>query len=291
MRFIKKPVSVLLLLILILTLSGCNRVEVGKNDDRRIIAVSIVPQKTFVEAVCGELADVVVMIPPGRSPENYEPTPLEMERFTKAEIYFTIGVPAENADILDSAMEQKDMKVVHTREEISRVFDELEFGTGEGDPHIWLSPKRMIMMVEIIAREMSALDPANRDTYERNADGYIDKLKELDEDIEDIVKDLKNRNFIVFHPAFGYLADDYGLTMHSLEEEGKEATPGRLIKLIDYAKEEGIKVIFYQAEISGNQARAFAREIDGEMILLDPLSPDYIENLRKMAEAIAGTMK
>jgi zinc transport system substrate-binding protein len=291
MRLVKNSAVLLLLIIMILAVTGCNEEEVSENGDRRIIAVSIVPQKTFVEAVCGELADVVVIIPPGRSPENYEPKPIEIERFSKAEIYFTIGVPAEKANILDSALEHKEMKIVYPHEEISKVFDDLEFGPGERDPHIWLSPKRMIMMVEIIAREMSALDPANKDSYERNADGYIDKLKELDEDIKDIVKNLKSRNFIVFHPAFGYLASDYGLTMHSLEEEGKESTPGRLMELIDYAKEEQIKVIFYQAEISGNQAKAFAEEINGEMILLDPLSPDYIENLRKMAEAIAGTMK
>ena len=102
---------------------------------------------------------------------------------------------------------------------------------------------------------------------------------------------IKNRKFIVFHPAFGYIAEDYSLTMYSLEHEGKEATPRHLQKMIDIAKAENIKAVFYQEEQDSSQSEAFAEEIGGKTIQLSPLSADYIENLRNMAELMAEVMQ
>ena len=101
---------------------------------------------------------------------------------------------------------------------------------------------------------------------------------------------MKNRKFIVFHPAFGYLADDYHMTMYALEEEGKESTPQHLKEMIDLAKKENIKAIFYQAEISSQQAQSFAEEIGGNTIQLAPLAPNYIENLRNLVTLMAEVM-
>ena len=97
--------------------------------------------------------------------------------------------------------------------------------------------------------------------------------------------------FIVYHPAFGYLANDYGLKMYSLEQDGKEATISHLEEMIDFAKEENIKAIFYQSEIASTQSETFAREIGGKTMLLEQLSANYIENLDKMARLMAEAME
>jgi zinc transport system substrate-binding protein len=144
-----------------------------------------------------------------------------------------------------------------------------------------------MVMVASIAEEMGKLDTVNKSAYEKNAAAYIEKLDELDQEIISSLKNAANKKFIVFHPAFGYLADDYGLSMYALEEEGKEATPRHLQEMIDLAKRENIKAIFYQAEIDSRQSAAFAEEVHGKTIRLDPLAEDYIENLKKMAETIA----
>jgi len=267
---------------------GCGVKEtVVEDNGKTLVAVSIMPQKTFVEAVCGDLAEVVVMVPPGNSPANYEPTPKEMEQFSRAKLYFAIGVPTEAANIIPKAKELKDMKIIKLQEEVAKVHPEREFTPGSRDPHIWLSPKRVKTMVEVIAREMGALDEKNRDKYENNAQRYIAELDKLDKEIQNALAGVKNRKFIVFHPAFGYLADDYKLQMYSLEQEGKEATPQRLMEMTELAKKENIKAVFYQAEISGKQARSFAEEIGGKTVLLAPLAPDYIENLKNMVKVMA----
>lgn len=287
---IKKPLSKVLAIILVLfiiMLGGCSNKEEAKTTEansKPIIAVTIVPEETFVRAVCGDLADVISIVPPGNSPENYEPTPQEIEKLSKSSLYFSIGVPTEQANIMPMI---KDIKIVPLQNEVAKVYADRTFPTGERDPHIWLSPKRAKVMVETIAKEMSILDNANKETYENNAKEYINKLDELDKQISSALETLDNKKIIVYHPAFGYLADDYGLDMYALEDEGKEATPQHLQKMIDMAKEENIKVIFYQEEIDSRQSQAFAEEIGGKTTQLAPLASDYIENLKKMAQTIA----
>lgn len=280
-----------LLLALILCfamLAGCGKISGKAQDEKPVVAVSIVPEETFVKAVCGDLVSTVVMVPPGHSPENYEPEPMQMERFSDADIYFSIGVPTEAANILPSVSAHT--RIVSLADAAAEMYDELQIGA-DRDPHVWLSPKRAIIMVETIAREISALDSANASVYAANAESYIAELETVDLEIKAALEGVANRKFVVFHPAFGYLADDYGLEMFALEEEGKEATAEHLQEMIDLAKAEDIKVIFYQAETDSSQSVAYAEEIGGEAAMLAPLSGDYINNLRTMAKTMAEAMK
>ncbi|PKM88846.1 MAG: ABC transporter substrate-binding protein [Firmicutes bacterium HGW-Firmicutes-12] len=290
----KKPLlAFVLILVCAVILAGCSNEKetIAEFENKTVVAVSIVPQKTFVEAVCGDLVDVVTLIPPGSSPANYEPTPLEMEQFSKASIYFTIGVPTEEANILHFAQQMKNLKIIKLQEEVARIYSERTFASGGRDPHLWLSPKRVQVMLKSIVREMSELDAENKDIYAENAREFSQELDELDAQIKSVLANVKNRKFIAFHPSFGYLADDYGLEMYALEEDGKEATPRRLQEMIDFAKLEDIKVIFYQAEINSKQAAAFAEEIGGKTVQLAPLAPNYIENLQEMAASMAEVMR
>lgn len=287
----KRKVMTAITLILVsscLFITGCSDIKTLQTDDKTTVAVTILPQKAFVEAVCGDLVDVVTIVPPGNSPGNYEPTPKEMESFSKSAIYFTIGVPTEKANILPKA---ENMKIIDLPTEVTKTYPDREFSAGDRDPHIWLSPKRAKIMVETIAREMSSLDQKNAETYQTNAKNYIGKLDQLDSEIKLDLQKVENKKFIVFHPAYGYFADDYGLQMYSLEQDGKESTPQHLQEMIDFAKSNNIKVIFSQAEIDSKQPDAFAEEIGGTKKMLDPLSVDYITNLQNMASDIAGAMK
>lgn len=277
----KKVIFVFLIVVAII-LTGCNFDR--EKSEKLTVAVTIMPQQEFVRAVCGDKVDVVVLVPPGSSPETYEPTSKEIAAFHKSSIYFAIGMPIEGINILPVA---ENMKVVKLHEEAAKVYEELYFEGEERDHHVWLSPKRVKVMVEAIAREMSEIDPENAEIYMTNSEKYLKELEEVDEKIKETLKDLTNRKIMVFHPAFGYFASDYELEMYSLEEEGKEATAKRLEELIDLARRENIKAIFYQSEVDASQSKAFAEEIGGKAIMLEPLAKDYIKNLEKMARLIA----
>ncbi|MBK5241215.1 zinc ABC transporter substrate-binding protein [Clostridium sp.] len=256
------------------------------------VAVSIVPQETFVKAVGGEKVDVITMIPPGKSPENFAPSPDIMEKLSSASVYFTIGVPTEKASILPKIKDfNKDIKIVNMADVVSKVYPDRKFESGERDPHIWLSPKRAMVMVQEIVSELSLKDPSNKSFYETNGKDYINKLEQLDIDTKDSLLALMKKAFICYHPAFGYFADEYGLEMVSLEQEGKEATIQDLQNTIDFAKKEDIVVIFYQAEIDSKQSETFALEIDGKAEMVEPLSSDYINNIEKMAKTFKEAME
>jgi len=294
MKSLKKIIlnSLLILLIAVLFV-GCSHNTnvsntVNESNNRPIVAVSIVPEQAFVEAICGDTVDIVTMVPPGSSPANYEPVPKEIAKFNNSDIYFSIGVPTETANIIPKLSEKT--KLISLSEEVSKKYDDLKMGEGR-DPHIWLSPKRAIVIVETIAKEMGEISPDNKSLYDKNAKNYISQLDELDSQIEQALVGLDNKSFIVYHPAFGYLANDYGLKMYALEEDGKEPTPDHIKEMIDFCKEKNIKVIFYQEEIDSSQSKAFADEIEGKTTMLAPLSHDYINNLKNMAITIAESSK
>lgn len=285
-----RPLAALLLAAVTLLvpagLAACQRQGGG---ERLIVAVTIVPEAAFAGAVCGDRAEILTLVPPGYSPENYEPTAQLMERFDRADIYFSIGVPAEEARILPAAPE--DMRIVALDDKVAEVYPRRHFEDGGIDHHVWLSPKRAILMVETIAGEMSRLDPEYAEYYRDNAESYIETLRAADVKIKAALEGVENRKFVAYHPAFGYFADDYDLIMYALEEEGKEASLKHTQDMINLARVEGIKVIFYQEEIDVSRSEAYAEEIGGRAIMLSPLAADYADNLVNMAEQLAGSMK
>lgn len=159
------------------------------------------------------------------------------------------------------------------------------------DPHVWMSPKRAAAMVEAIRDALIAADDKNAETYRRNAEEYLQKLRETDKKLEDTLSQAKANSFIIMHPSMGYFADDYGLMQVSIEKEGKQATAEHLKAVIDYAKDNNIKVVFYQKEFDNNQARTIASEIGGEVMELEPLAPNYLENLEKLSEVFSAALK
>ena len=256
------------------------------------VAVTISPQAAFVREVAGDLVNVVTMMPPGANHETFSPPPQDMEKLSAAALYLAMGLPPERAGLLPKLAEMnKNMRIVDVQMEVAKTYAPRFFAPNDQDPHIWLSPKRAIVMVRMTAQELGAIDPANSATYKANAERYIARIEAADQEIQASFKTVWNRMFIVYHPAFGYFADDYNLTMVALEEEGKEADPRRFREVIDMAKEKGIKVIFYQEDIDGRQSRTFAEELGGQAEKVSPMATDYVENLLRMARTFAMVLK
>ncbi len=276
------------------------------------IAVGIVPEATFVTAVAGDLANVITMIPPGYSPANYQPTAMEMQALSDAAIYFTLQMPTEQANILPKLADfNPDIITVDLREAAAAEYPLLHMAAHEHhdedeghdedeahddgddhdhegvDPHLWLSPRRAMVMVQTIADTLAEYDPANANTYQENAADYIASLETLNASVQEKIADLPNKAFLIYHGSYGYFADDYGLTMIAIEIEGKQATAEELQQVIDTAREKNITTVFYQAEFDDHQAATVAQEIGGTVAQVMPLSPDYIQSLEDFVNALA----
>ena len=260
--------------------------------EKPVVAVTIPPQAAFVREVAGDLVTVVTMMPPGGNHETYSPPPQEMEQMSRASLYLALGLPPERANLLPKMAEMnKNMKIVDVQNEVAKIFPPRYFAPNDQDPHIWLSPKRAAAMVRLTAAELGLIDPANKAAYDANAARFIGLIEAADREIRDSLKGATNRTIIVYHPAFGYFAEEYDLIMVALEEEGKEADPRRMREIIDLAREKGIKIIFYQEDIDGRQSRTFAEELGGVAEKVSPMATDYVDNLKRMAKTFASGLK
>lgn len=282
-----------ILIILVFLISCQNKTENEK------IFVSILPQKHFVEKIAGNRFEVGVMVSPGMSPANYEPLPKQMLELSDANLFFRIGVPFEESWISKIKDINDKLKIVDTRKGIElRETDKFlhiesnhhEHGHSHGnfDPHIWLSPTLVIKQVENITDALVNEYPNDKNEFERNSQLFIKELKSLKNKIELILSEVGSKEFMVFHPSWGYFADEFGLQQIPVEIEGKEPNPNELNKIISFAKEKGIKRIFAQKQFSSIVLEAISKELDGEVISIDPLAENYAENLKLIAKKIAG---
>jgi len=276
------------------------------------IAVSIVPQATIAKAIGGEYVDVVTMIPPGNSPANYAPTQKEMAQLSESRVYFSIGVPTEEVNIIP-LLESGDynLELVNLAKHVDAVYparyfsedhedhDHEDHGEEEGDshnhdgrdPHIWLSPKRIRVMAEEMAVALVRVDPRHEPVYKENLDLFLTGLSGVEKDLDEMLGGMKDASFLIYHPSLGYFAEDYGLKMVALENEGKAATVQGMAGVIDFALEHHIKTVFYQAEFDSKQAELLAQEIGGQAVQVNPLSENLVDNLKEMGTLIKNSIE
>jgi len=131
------------------------------------------------------------------------------------------------------------------------------------------------------------LDSENQDYYLQRKQVFLKELDKLDREITATLSGVKDKSFLVYHPAWGYFARDYGLQEVAIEEHGKEPGAREMSRVINYAKKNQIKTVFDSSQHSTHSADAIAAELGARVVLLDPLPADYMDNMRKVAETMA----
>jgi len=280
-------VSIILLAVI---LAGFMVRGIDTEDDGKIqVIVSILPQAEFARAVGGDRLRITTMVPYGQEPHMYEPTPSQMKAIENAQIYFKVGSGIDFELVwMDRFEDLNDEMVVIDGSSGVTLIPMQDSDEGAKDPHIWLSPENAKIMVSNFLSGMIQVDPANESEYRGNAESYSQQLNELDQDISSALTSLENRMILVYHPAWGYFAERYDLQQLPIEEGGTEPTIQNIVDAIDIATENGIEVIFASPQFSIRTAEQIADEIDGIVVLVDPLAEDYISNLENITEEISG---
>jgi zinc transport system substrate-binding protein len=247
------------------------------------IVVSILPQKTFVEAIGKEKVNVTVMVKPGNSPHTYEPKASQMKDIAQAKLYFSIGVEFENSWLSKFSNQNKNMLIKDVSQGI------IKHTKPKLDPHIWTSPANVKIIALNIYNHLVLIDNKNQVYYKENLNQFLDDIAKIDIKIKENLKDVPNGSkFMVFHPAWGYFAKEYNLIQLAIELEGKSPKPKNLIYLIEEAKKDNIKAIFTQPEFSPKIANIMAKELNIKVIKTTPLHPNWGKNLLNLSEAISG---
>lgn len=253
-----------------------------------IVFVSVAPEKYFVDRVGGPRVSVTTMVAPGASPATYEPTPGQLSRLAAAQVYFRIGVDFEAAWMPRIAGANPRMRIVDLRQGIAlrEAHDH-----GLPDPHVWTSPPLVKIMAATIRDTLAALDAAHRPDYAARYDAFAADLDRLDHDIRAALEGARTRSFMVFHPAWGYFADTYGLTQIEIETGGKEPGARTLAAVITTGRREQVKAIFVQAQFSRRMAETVAQALGARVIAVDPLAENYLDNLRGVAQQFAEALR
>lgn len=256
----------------------------------KTLYVSILPMRSLVKEIVGEDFRIEVLVPPGASPETFEPTPRQFIGLNEAQLVFNVGLLEFETALLDKIEDRT--KIVDLSRGIVRIEGSCAHAGRNGsdhvhgvDPHVWTSPRALQRMAENAYEAIHARWPDSA-KYTANHARLQEELRQLDLRTAEKIARSGIRYFIIYHPALTYYARDYGLRQEAVEADGKEPSAKRLTALIRQARKDGIGRILYQSQFPVSVVETIARDIGAECTEIDPLREDAIANIDSITDLI-----
>jgi len=278
-----KKIVLPFILILALLFSVVSCVPQYNNDPDKInIAVSIAPYGDLVRKIGGDKVSVSVLVPPGRTPHDYEPPPSVMVRIASAQAYLAVGSGIDvERQYLDKILAQNSNIVLYDLSlgiELLDDDDEEEQGhdNEDGDPHVWTSIVNSVIIAQNIYLALCQLAPQHSDYFALNLQNYTQLANQLIDNINKLFADIQRNIFFTYHGSMSYFANEFGLEQISIKAEGKEVTPASLAAKITQAKKAGVKVVYVENEYSDSVAKVVAKELNGYILRINALADDYL---------------
>ena len=277
-------VTIVLIFSLLIVVIGRLKKPTNQSNEKVKIIATIFPQYDFAKQIGGDKVDVSLLLTPGTETHSYEPTPQDIINVNKSDLFIYTGENMEpwadkiaegidsNTVILDAS---KNVALKKTEHEENDDDEDEENHHGEHehkyDPHIWLDPQNAIIMVNNITEELCNIDPENESYYKQNAQEYVQKLNELDTDIQNTIKSSKT-NKVAFGGTFAYMyfVEKYNLdyaTAYASCGEDAEPSVSNVKKVIDYINKNKLPVVFYQEHSAGKIADAIASETGSQKLV------------------------
>jgi len=264
------------------------------------VAVSIPPMQEWVRRVAGDRVAVTLIMPPGSSPHSFEPSPRQLVELGSAQVWFVIGIDFEYPLVPKVRAMYPKLTIVDVTRNIK--FRTLKPGEQETDAspaggpvdpaltnrdqHSWLGYEQAKAEIGAIRDELIARDPNGAALYRSNYNAYVKEIDSMYAKLKTELAPLAGENVFVYHPAFGYFFDMFGINQVAVELGGKEPTQKDLMALIELAKKDKARAIFTQAQFSESAAKAVASAIGASVVPIDPLAGDWLANLSRMGQAL-----
>lgn len=261
-----------------------------KTPDGDVFVVTIEPLKWLIDNIIGDDFEVTVLVPPGASPETFEPTPVQVRAAENARFVFATGLVEFERELVDRLPHSErivDLSVGVQLIDSEHVHEHNEHYAG-ADPHIWMSPRALLKMASTAYEKIHAAYPDSA-SYTASYARLKERLTALDCRIATEIRDAKTpKSFLIFHPGLTYFARDYGLTQIALEVDGKDLTVRQLRETIELARAEKIDKIFYQREFPQSLVEVTARELGARVVEIDILGYDVEGNLLNVSDLITA---
>ena len=276
------------------------------------VMASFYPLQYLTEKIGGDLVDVESLTPPGAEPHDLELSNQKVQQLSQAGavVYLkgfqsavdkavelnapkTVIDVSTSVDLVDAENHESELDVADDGEETEEAHEH-EHEHGSTDPHFWLDPTRMASAATQIGDALAQADPANAETYKKNAASTKSQMEALSKKLVDGTAKCQQKEFVTSHEAFGYLADRTGLTQLGLSGLDPDSTPSpaRLKQISDAVKARGITTIFTEELLSPKVAETLAKGLGITTAVLDPIesqaddSKDYEAVMNENLEAL-----
>lgn len=246
---------------LIILFTGINKLDL-KNKKIQVSA-SFYPLYFFSSQIGGDKAEVKNITPPGVEPHDYDPSLQDIVRIESSNILILNGGFEKWGNKIKNNLKSTNVRVIITGEGLF----------AKNDPHFWLNPRLAKKEVEKITQGFIAIDPANGSYYKNNKKQLDYKLDQLDAKYKKGLANCMSRDMITSHAAFTYLADAYGLNQLPISGLSPDEEPSAmwLARVVDFAKKNKVKYIFFEKLVSPKISQTIAQEVGAKTLALDPI--------------------
>lgn len=258
------------------------------------VFTSVPPHAFLAERLGKGFVEATALISPGQDPHTFEATPRQIVALSGARAFFATGLPVEKRLLAKVRGLHNAMVIVDIAagiEQLAEQGDEHGGGHAEPDPHIWLSPPLLRMQINTMAAALVALLPERAQEVRANEAELVAALRGVEERLRLILKPFAGRTFYVFHPAFGYFGQAFGLHQEAVEMGGSQPSPRQLAALVQRAQQDGVKVIFTQPQFDQRSAAVIASAMKGAVVSMDPMAPDVLNNFSDMAKKLESAFQ
>ncbi len=265
------------------------------------VGVSVLPLEAIVAEIGGDLVEVRSLQQEGDSCSVFEPRPSSITWLSTAGLFFRTGVGYEPAILAKVQSRFPGLTVLDLRESVDTLAYEEdhahhhhEHGEAceqgeETDPHLWLDPVRLAAMGDWIAEQLIRVLPESAGEIRTRAAAFRARVEALDLELAELLAPFEGRSFYIYHPALNYFANRYHLRQVALS--GPATPPGarELHRLVNQAREDGVRTIFVQPQESHRHAEIVADAIGAEVVEIDPMARNWDASLRRIGQALASS--
>ena len=255
------------------------------------VTVSVQPLRYFVENIAGPHFQVNTLVPAGASPETYELTPRQVVEVSDSRLYFSVGTLGFERERLDKLTANAPRLVTVNVSDSIALMEGCADDHGEDhggiDLHTWTSVSSGRQIARNVCQALCRADSAHAPYFIHRRDSLLRHIDSLEVSIRSLLDREHERTFVIYHPALGYFARDFGLHQLAVERDGKEPSAEHLQQLIRQARAAGVKVVFVQEEHAGRAARRLAEAIGARIVSIAPLSAEWDKQLLHIARALA----
>ncbi|GAB6404344.1 zinc ABC transporter substrate-binding protein ZnuA [Pseudomonas sp. MHK4] len=278
------------------------------------VLTSIKPLQLIAAAVQDGVAIAEVLLPPGASPHNYALRPSDVRKVQSVDLLYWIGPDMEgfmprvlNGRTLPSVAVQDlpGLKLRHFAEDNHSHAEEADehdhdHRPGTLDAHLWLSPTNARVIAAKMAADLSAADTANAARYQSNLKAFDERLDALDGRLKKRLVGIEGKPYFVFHEAFDYFEDAYGLKHTGVFSVAAEVQPGaqHVAAMRARLQEVGKTCVFSEPPLRPRLAETLVAGLPVKLAELDALggytpatAQGYEQVLEKLGNDLAGCLE